>query len=132
MFFRANRRDNLLLLLILFIDNFGIYRNNYKVLKAFYWIPANLSYKKRKKIVNNFTLTLGPHGADVKDIINALTRPVRQLNKGISFIINNRELYICAFIIFFTRNLPSQANNAGFIRYNAVRGCRIYLCPSKK
>ena len=33
--------------LVLFIDDFGIHRNNYRALKAFYWIPANLPYEER-------------------------------------------------------------------------------------
>ena len=35
-FFKRNRHDNLSLPLIFFINNFEIYRNNYRALKAFY------------------------------------------------------------------------------------------------
>lgn len=95
MLFRANHRDNLSLPSIFFINDFRIYRKNYRALKAFSWIPGpNLPYEERRKIANNFTLTLGPHGANIEDVVDAIAIPVHQLNEGISPNTNNRELYL--------------------------------------
>jgi hypothetical protein len=52
---------------ILFINDFGVHRNMYRALKAFYWTPAALPYGERRKITNVLTFTLGPHGARVRD-----------------------------------------------------------------
>ena len=65
---------------ILFVDGFNIYRNNYRSLKGFYIIPANLPYNERRKIANNFTLFLESHGVSMDDIVHSFTTPIRDLN----------------------------------------------------
>ena len=62
--FFGNRHTSLPYLL--FIDDFGVHSNMYRALKAFYIVPANLSYEERRKIANVFTLTLGPHDAAIE------------------------------------------------------------------
>ncbi|KAL8960366.1 MAG: hypothetical protein Q9193_002916 [Seirophora villosa] len=66
----------------LFIDDFGIHRNSYRALKAFYWIPSALPYNERRKLANVFTLTLGPHGASIDDVVEAFYRDFRALDRG--------------------------------------------------
>jgi hypothetical protein len=41
----------------LFIDGFGVHRNTYRSLKAFYITLASLSYAERRKVSNIFTST---------------------------------------------------------------------------
>ena len=53
----------------LFIDGFGIHRNMYRSLKAFYITLASLPYAERRKVSNIFTLTLGPHGASFNSTV---------------------------------------------------------------
>ena len=43
----------------------------YRALKAFYWIPLFMPYDERRKLANVFTLSRGPHGADINDVIAA-------------------------------------------------------------
>jgi hypothetical protein len=50
-----------LLLLILFINDFSIYRNMYRVLKGFYVTLIYLDFNKQRKPLNKFTLTLSPY-----------------------------------------------------------------------
>jgi hypothetical protein len=42
-------------------------RYRQRAIKGFYWIPANLPFAERNKTANVFTLTLGPHGANIDD-----------------------------------------------------------------
>lgn len=51
--------------ILIFIDVFGIHRNMYRALKAFYTILAALPYSEQGRVVNYLTLTLGSHGADM-------------------------------------------------------------------
>ena len=44
-----------------FINNFGIYKNIYRILKIFYLILIYLNYIERKKFINIFILVLKPH-----------------------------------------------------------------------
>lgn len=61
---------------ILFIDNFRVYRNIYRALKAFYLIPVYLDYVERRKLVNIFILILGPYSTNIINIIKAFRRPI--------------------------------------------------------
>ena len=112
----------------LFVDDFGVHRNMYRSLKAFYLIPANLPYKERRILANVFTVTLGPHGAHLKDVIGAFGKAIRALDRGQTLDINGEQTTVCAFIMAFLGDMPQQADNAGFSRHNAVMGCRTCLC----
>ena len=116
---------------ILFIDDFGIHRNMYRALKAFYLIPASLSYDERRKLANVFTLTLGPHGAKIEDVIGAISRPVQELDQSIDLEINGEIRTVWAFSISLIGDMPQQADNSGFQRPIAFRGCRSCVCPKE-
>ena len=100
----------------------------YRALKGFYLISACLSYEERRKIVNVFTLTPRPHKANIKTIIEVFNKAIRQLNKDIKMIINEEPEQVCAFNMAFLDDMSQQANNKGFLRHNANRGCRTCLC----
>ena len=113
---------------MLFIDDFGVHRNMYRALKAFYLIPACLSYEERRKLANVFTLTLGPHGANINDVVEAFSKPIQNLDRGMELEINGDMEKVCAFSITFLGDMPQQADNGGFMRHNARRGCRTCFC----
>lgn len=113
---------------LLFIDGFGIHRNMYRSLKAFYLIPAALPYKERRKIANIFTLTLGPHGAEIKDVVEAIRRPIQKLDACMDMDFNGSTERVCAFNMAFLGDMPQQAENAGFLSHQAIRGCRTCMC----
>jgi hypothetical protein len=104
---------------ILFIVDFGMHRNMYRALKGFYFTPACLDYQERRKTFNEFTLTLGPHGAVYWDIIDKLEEGIGALGK---------DTLVKAFPISLTGDMPQAADNSGFMRHNAVRGCRACYC----
>ena len=116
---------------LLFIDDFGVHRNMYRALKAFYLIPANLDYSERRKIANVFTLTLGPHGAKFSDVVEAFVRPIQQLDHGLQVDINGKTESVCAFAMTLLGDMPQQADNGGFMRHKADRGCRTCFCPKE-
>ena len=90
----------------MFVNGFGVHRNNYRFLKGFYLISANLLYEKRKKIANNFILFLKSHGTFINDIVNAFSSPIQQLNQGVKLKIDGIFSKICAFTIIITGNMP--------------------------
>ena len=120
----------LLLPLILFYYDFGIYRNNYRALKIFYWIPANLLYNKKRKIANNFILSLGPYRAAIKNIILVFLKPVKELDRGTFLYINGIYTKIYIFTILLTGDILQQADNNSFLRYNIIISCKICLISS--
>ena len=117
---------------LLFIDDFGVHRNMYRALKAFYLIPACLEYSERRKLANVFTLTLGPHGASLDDVVEAFHRPIQDLDQGIELDINGEVVKVCAFSITLLGDMPQQADNIGFMRHNARMGCRTCFCPKEE
>lgn len=89
------------LLYLLFIDNFGVHRNIYRALKAFYLIPAYLDYEERRKLANVFTLILGPYGAKIENVIGAIKESIKDLDAGMEMEINGDTVKVSAHAITF-------------------------------
>jgi hypothetical protein len=118
--------------MLLFIDGFGVHRNMYRSLKGFYVTPASLSYVERRRVCNTFTLTLGPHGASMQDIVQSFETKFKQLERGILVPVNGEHVLMSAFVLCYTGDMPQQAVNCGFLGHNARIGCRICRCPKEK
>ena len=116
----------------LFIDGFGIFRNTYRSLKGFYLTPASLPYAERRREKNMFTLTLGPHGATMPDIVKSLESELQVFEKGVRIVVNGETTTVCAFTMALTGDMPQQAVNSGALSHNAKIGCRSCYCPSDK
>ena len=93
------------LLFILFIDDFGIYRNIYRALKGFYIILAILGYNERRKPSNEFMLTLRPYSILIDNIIRNLELRLSTLGKGTKLIISSTSTLVKAFLIVLTSNI---------------------------
>ena len=114
--------------IILFIDDFGVHRNMYRALKAFYWIPAAFPYSERRKLANVFTFTLAPHGHSIQDVVDTFKNAFAKLAGGVMMTINGRETLVCAYVIVLIGDMPQQADTAGFLRHSAKYGCRSCRC----
>ena len=68
--------------IIIFIDDFKLYRNMYCSLTGVYAIPAALSTINRQKSSNAHTLTLGPHGSNFNMVLSCLQTSLRALDCG--------------------------------------------------
>jgi hypothetical protein len=104
-FTSTNKLPSISLPFILFINDFGIYRNIYRALKGFYIILAILGYKERRKPSNKFTLTLGPHSTLIDDIIRNLEPGLSALGKGTKLIISSTSILVKAFLIVLISNI---------------------------
>jgi hypothetical protein len=101
---------------VLMAERLTIFRNNYRSLKDFYLTPANLPSSERRKEDNNFTLTLGPHGATMTDITKSLKLGLQVFEKGVKILVNGIPTTVCAFTMAFTGDMPQQAANSGACR----------------
>lgn len=106
-----------------FIDGFGLYRNMYRSLMGIYLILAGMNVYDRTKRANVFPITLGPHGANFEDVIEAL-QSLQVLDKGVKITVKGEEVFLCAFVLAFLGDMPQQNDNVGIKRQNADRGCR--------
>ena len=119
--------------LLLFVDGFGINRNTYRSVKGFYIAPASLSYSDRRKIGNNFTLTLAPHGSSTEDVVLSFQKEFRELEKGVLCNINGESVLMNPFILCYTGDMPQMAANSGFLSHRAHIGCRFcYVKPDER
>ena len=77
----------------------------YKALKIFYLIFIYLIYKKRRKLVNVFTLILKSHEIKLNDIVKAFVKFIQQLNRETKLKINDNMKTMCVFVIIFLNNI---------------------------
>jgi len=110
---------------VLYVDDFGIHRNMYRVFKAFYLTPANLSYPDRHKVANTFTFSLSPHGASLDDVANLLEPCWLALHRGVNVDIHGKETLLIGFPLLVTGDTLQQSDNAGLRGHNAEKGCRF-------
>lgn len=81
------------------MNDFGLYRNSYRSLMGVYIQIAAFNFHERMRRASVFPLTLGPHGSNLNDIVNAL-QGLRHFNKGV--VLELPQLTrICVFAICF-------------------------------
>ena len=124
----ADYNNRISLLFFLFINDFGIHRNMYRVIKGFYIIPACLLFDERRKPANVFTFTLGPYEASFRDVVNNISFGLDTLGLGVELDINSIFTIVKAFSIMLTGDMLQAADCSGFIRHNAAKGCRACFC----
>jgi hypothetical protein len=101
-----------------FIDGFGLYRNAYRTVMGVYTIFAGLSFQERALPANVIPLTLGPHGSNFADVVDALKAGLISLDRGVEVEINGETVRLCAFTHTFIGDMPQQQKNS-MIRLNA-------------
>lgn len=107
-----------------FVDAFGLYRNMYRSLTGVYLIPANISLRERTRLVNIFPVTLGPHGTNIQDVFGAISHGYREVERGIQVEIQGEMQRVFAPALGYLGDMPQQADSMGFMRSNAILGCR--------
>lgn len=94
-----------LFLYILFIDNFDVHRNIYRILKTFYIISVYLLYEKRREIANVFILMLKSYKIKINDIVEIFFKFIQKLNKKINSKINEYFESMCVFAMIFINDM---------------------------
>ena len=117
----------------LFIDDFEIYRNNYCFFKTFYFTFVNLSYKKRRKLINVFILISRSHEVNIENVIKCISKIIRRLNKNnIKMNIVEETVFVCAFEMILLDNMLQQTHNEDFLHHFARMSCRTCYCLRKE
>ena len=125
----SNGNECLSLPYLLFLDGFGLYRNSYRSLMGVYLLLASFCFKERMRRVNVYPLTLGPHGSNLNDVLDALSS-LRNLDKGVVLELP-QPTRVCIFPLCTIGDMPQQQANAGFKSQRANLGCRMCLVPSE-
>lgn len=77
-----------LFLIVIFIDDFGLHQNMYRLLTGVYAMPARLSTLKKQKSSNAHTLMLGPHKLNFNSVLNYLQSSLGVIDHGSVLEIN--------------------------------------------
>lgn len=111
--------------LLTFIDAFGLYRNLYRSLIGIYFIIVVLSARKRDRRANVFPLTLGLHGSNFADVVEAI-KLLAMLDRGVEVHIPRAgKVLLVAFTIAFLGDMLQQQKNSGIKTQRANLSCRI-------
>jgi hypothetical protein len=121
---RTNRKT-ISVPLMTFIDGFGLYRNSYRTLIGVYAIFAGLSFQERARRANVIPLTLGPHGSNFADVVDALKAGLIPLDRGIETEINGETVRLCVFTHAFLGDMPQQQKNSMMKTQRGNLGCRF-------
>lgn len=70
------------LLFYVFIDGFGLYRNMYRKLDAFYIILARLSFQERTRRTNVYLVIVSPYSSNIEAVVRAIGLIIRTLDNG--------------------------------------------------
>ncbi|OJJ89334.1 uncharacterized protein ASPGLDRAFT_31034 [Aspergillus glaucus CBS 516.65] len=101
----------------------------YQALKAFYMTLAGLPYHEQSKVVNTFTLTLGPHGAQMADVVSSFKEAFSELRTGKWVLCSGEMTLVNISLLALTADMPQQAANSGSLAHQAEIGCRSCYCP---
>ena len=106
--FYRQRQSTRSVVLSLFIDTFGLYRNMYRALLGIYATPINLNERQRNRRVNVFLIIIGLFVASFEDVIHSLSS-LADTNRGIEI---KGISFVYAPIIFYSSNIVQQQTNA--------------------
>lgn len=116
--------------LLTFIDGFGLFRNMYRTLMGVYLIIAAFTFRERSRRSNVLPLTLGPHGSNFSDVVNAL-QALYHLDAGQVLKINNKDTLVCVYTLAYLGDMPQQQENSGFLSAKAKLSCRFCFAKEK-
>ena len=77
----------------------------YRALKTFYLIFIYLTYKKRRKLVNVFTLSLKSYKTKLSDVVKVFVKFIQKLDRETQLKINDNLKIVCVFIITFLNDM---------------------------
>lgn len=119
-------------LLLFYIDVFGLYRNMYRALIGVYLFVARLTNKERSRRANIIPLTLGLYGCNLAEVIDTISAIVAALDTGIEMeLVDSTRIIVYAPILAFLGNMLQQQLNASFLSQKARFGCRSCIRDSK-
>ena len=110
----------------LFLNDFDLYRNNYRNFMSIYMIFVAFNFNERMRRINVFSLTLEPHESNLNDVLNILSS-LHNLNQRFVILDLSQSIRICIFSLVTTENMSQQQTNAKFKSQNANLNCRFCL-----
>lgn len=91
-----------------------------------YLINAALPRIERDRITNVLPLTLGPHGSNMAEVVDAVGPIIYGLEQGVEFDLEGtgQMTFVCAFTMAFTGDMSQQQKSSGMLGPSAALSCR--------
>lgn len=113
-----------------FLDGFGLYRNCYYSLKGMYLTPAGIDIGERTRLYNMYVLMIGPFGCNEAQMASCLKMDALSVGRGCSMTLDSgEEVFVTAFPLQLTGDMPQQNQNSGAKTHKAEFGCRSCFIP---
>ena len=109
--------------LIIFINEFNLYRNAYRFLMNVYVISTSMNVKKRNRKTNVFFIILKFYDSEFLHVVDALSSSLIAFNEKIFIIIENFRILLCVFTLAFIKNLSQQFDNKRLLKTNVNYKC---------
>lgn len=115
---------------LLYIDEFSLYRNMYWVLCEIYLTLTSLTIQERQSISNVYSITLDSHRAALNAVIEQIQHRFIILKWECQLHIKGNEIMIWVSIITFTEDMKQQQASAEFIRAYINLSCQMCFADS--
>lgn len=120
------------LMLDIYYDDFGTFRNTYHSLGGIYLQFCNMPLQLRKQLKNHFVLSFVPFGGEFDDVMKPIVDEIKNLERGILITINGQKLWLTAALGVVTADLPQGNDLASTKRHGGNKGCRSCLVPKEQ
>ncbi len=120
------------LMLDIYYDDFGTFRNVYHSLGGIYLQFCNMPLQLRKQLRNHFVLSFVPFGGEFDDTMKPIVNEIKMLEKGVLMNINGQDVWIIAGLGVITADLPQGNDLADTKRHGGKKGCRSCLVSKEQ
>lgn len=94
------------MLLLFYIDVFGLYRNIYRALIGVYLFVARLTNKERSRRANIIPLTLSLYGYNLAEVIDTISAVIAALDARIEIeLVDSTRIIVYTPILAFLGNI---------------------------
>jgi predicted small metal-binding protein len=110
--------------IIIFVDDFDLYKNMYKILTNVYVVSVELSAWKRQKNNNYYTTILDLHDCDFNNIMNCFHNNLKNINHDCVMKIREQKKIVWASVITWLDDIKQQQVFAKFLSSRVTYVCR--------
>ncbi len=88
------KSQNVIFLLVIFIDEFELYKNVYHSMSDIYAMSIALCELKKQKSKNAFILILNSHEATLKNVLDCFQIDLKNIDRDCFLIINEEQTFV--------------------------------------
>ncbi|RIB04468.1 hypothetical protein C2G38_2222307 [Gigaspora rosea] len=120
------------IILDIYYDDFGTFRNVYHSLGGIYLQICNMPLRLRKQLKNHFVLGFVLFGGEFDDVMKPIIDEIKILEKGILMNIAGQDIWIIAALGVITADLPQGNDLADTKHHSSNQECRSCLVPKER